>query len=383
MSGSKKKEETESRSVARSGTFQFDFTDLEDLLAGLNIDVIRSQIESINQQLEFQRQAFQTAQPALEALTQEQDLRAGLFTEEERRAQLLEQHERQQRSAAAQDELLERQLNLIRQGPGATPEQQRLINESTEAQIRRGEEDILGFGREALGLITQEVAPSRGLRPSDTPIQDRAFRLGGELARQQGQLVSNLRGGQALAELNFPLAAQAQQAGISQFQQGLAQSQQQFQQQLQQQAIANRLNLFGQVGQLGLGSIGAQQPFANLQQAFKPQLGQTAQTITTSKGKSTSASGGISSRDLKHDMRPIDEQQILERLLSLPIEMWQYKFPSRGEHGDHIGTYAEAFQEAFEIGDGTTINYLDAIGVLMASVQALSSRVKELEGSNS
>lgn len=275
--GKKKKPKFESvsKQESRSETFQFGFTDLEELLQGINLETLQSQIASINEQFQFQQEAFEAARGAFGELTAEQQLQAELFTPEERRAQAISEQERRQRFGEAQDELLQRQLEQIRAGPGATPEQQRLINEATEAQIRRGEEDILGFGREALGLITQELAPSRGLRPTDTPIQDRAFKVGGELARQQGRLVSDLRGAQAAAELNFPLAAGAQQAGLTQFQQQLGQAGQQFNQQLQQQAFQNRLNLFGQAGQLGLGLIGGTQPAVNLQQAFRPQLGTT------------------------------------------------------------------------------------------------------------
>jgi len=259
-----------------SKTFQFEFSDVEQLLQGVNLDILRTQIDQINQQITFQRQAFATAQPAMAAL--QRDARSGIdaFTDEERSAQLRAQQERSERFGAAQDELLEGQLDLIRRGSGATDEQRQLINEATEAQIARGESDILDFGREAVGVITQEIAPSRGLRPSDAPIQDRAFQVGGELARQQGQLVTGLRGAQAQAELNFPLAANAQQAAFGQFQQQLGQGAMNFQQQLRQQSIANRLNLFGQSGQLGLGLIGGIQPQANLQQAFRPQLGTEA-----------------------------------------------------------------------------------------------------------
>ena len=43
------------------------------------------------------------------------------------------------------------------------------------------------YGQEmdnALEQITQNLAPARGLRPTDTPIQDRAFRVGGTIASE-------------------------------------------------------------------------------------------------------------------------------------------------------------------------------------------------------
>lgn len=43
------------------------------------------------------------------------------------------------------------------------------------------------YGQEmenAMEQITQNLAPARGLRPTDTPIQDRAFRVGGTIASE-------------------------------------------------------------------------------------------------------------------------------------------------------------------------------------------------------
>ena len=359
-----------SKSKSKSKSFNLNVSDIEKELQGINLEIVKQQLASIQQQFEFQQQQFATAGTALGQQQQLGEIEAGLFTPEQQRERLLQQIARQDAQAAAGDEILQAELDRIRQGPGATDEQKALINEATEAQIRSGESDILSFGQDALNLITEELAPSRGLRPSDTPIQDRGFKLGGELARQQGQLVSGLRGAQAQAELNFPLAANASQAALGQFQQQLGQSGAQFNQQLQQQAFQNRLNLFGQAGQQGLGTASLTAD-SNLQQAFKPQIG--------TQGKSKSAGGGISSKTMKSNKRPLDEAAVLEALMQVPVEKWIYKFPTVGEHGDRIGPYAEDFYAAFGVGDGRTIQYMDAIGVLMASVQALTARVKELE----
>jgi hypothetical protein len=369
---------SKSESEGGSYSFQFRRTPDEYRLRGINMDIVEAQLKAIRAQMQFQQKALGAVLPTLQGMTAEQQAIADLFTPEERRDRMLAQVAQQDKWMAAQDELLQRELERIRQGPGATEEQRALINEATEAQIRRGESDIQAFGENAIDMIRNQLAPSRGLRPTDTPIQDRAFEVGGEMSRQQGQLISSLRGGQAQAELNFPLAANAQQAAMSQFQQQLGQSSQDFQQQLQQQAFQNRLNLFGQVGQLGLGLSGVQ-PAANLQQAFKPQMG-TFQEQSTDQG---SGWGMISSRELKHANRAIDEAVILEALMSIPVEKWKYIYPEKNGHGVHIGPYAEDFQRAFGIGDGKTISYTDAIGVLMAAVQALSREVEELKNGNS
>jgi len=83
----------------------------------------------------------------------------------------------------------------------------------------------------------------------------------------------------------------------------------------------------------------------------------------------------VSSRSFKTDNEPIDEAEILKRLEGLPIEKWRYIVDDER----HIGPYAEDFKKMFGLGDGMTISTIDAIGVLMASVKALSTKVRELE----
>jgi hypothetical protein len=359
-------------SKQKSRTYKFNYEDVEEELIDINLDTVRSQVAEIVQQMQFQQGVFAATDPAIARIQQEGRVQAGLFTDQELRQQFLDRHARQQGIDAAQDELRQLQLEQIRQGPGATAEQRELINRATEAQIARGEADITDFGRNALNLIAEELAPSRGLRPTDTPIQDRAFRVGEQLVREQGRLVSDLRGAQAQAELNFPLAANQSQGALSQFQQQLNQSAGDFSRQLEQQAMQNRMNLFGQTGQLGLGLISSTQPASNLQQAIKPQLGQF------SKGSTSQGQVQIpSSRAVKRDNREIDKDDILEALLTLPVEKWRYIFPEQGQHGDRIGTYAEDFSETFGVGDGKTINVTDALGVVMAAIQALWDRIEK------
>ena len=365
-----------SKSSSKSDSFQFRYRPIEEELQGLNMDIVRQQIDSIMQQMDFQQRAFDSLGPTFDQMQMDAQVQNDLFTPEERRQQALDTQGRLDSVYAAQDELRASELERIRQGPGATDEQRGLINQATEAQIARGEADISRFGQSALNMIAQELAPGKGLRPTDTPIQDRGFRVGEEMMNQQGQLVSSLRGQQAQAELNFPLAANQSQAGMAQFQQQLGQSATDFQQQLAQQAQQNRQNLFGQTGQLGLGLVTGTQPQAALQQSFQPLVGQSSESSAVG----WNAGVGSSSRALKAGNHPIDEAAVLDALLSIPVEGWHYIFPGKGEHGEHIGTYAEDFTEAFGIGDGTTINYLDAIGVCMAAIQTLSKRVKQLEG---
>lgn len=89
-----------------------------------------------------------------------------------------------------------------------------------------------------------------------------------------------------------------------------------------------------------------------------------------------------SSRSIKDIKAPVDAGEILEKAAALDVGRWEYK--SVTPHsvtmpGEHIGPYAEDFQQAFGVGDGHHINMLDAIGVLFASVKALAAQVKELK----
>ncbi len=293
-----------------------------------------------------------------------------------------------------QEELLQLALEDIRRGGAATPEQVELIQQAGDAALERGGVDIERFRTESLGALREELAPSLGLRPGDTPILDRGARVAAEATRQGGQLSSSVRGAEATAQLSFPLAQSQLLQSSALGQQSLSLATQQFQDGLRQAAFANRLNLQSNVGGLGLGlATGVSVPFPGFQRGS---------TTTTSGGLSGIASlaggvGGVlsglgaigsaggfgaifSSRDLKTDKTQIDEDEVLEKVAGLPVEAWRYK-PGLGLTTEpHVGTYAEDFQETFGLGDGKTLNLMDTTGVLMASVKSLSKKVKKLEG---
>ena len=239
----------------------------ERQLQRFSVETARQQLAAIERQQAFQTEQFR----ALEPLLQEQ-----LLSSQEARARASE-------LAPVQEELLQLELGRIRQGTAATPEQRRLIGEATQAAIATGESDISRFQEQGLNLLRSELAPSLGLRPSDTPITARGVQIGEEAARQQGQLVRGLRGAQAQAELNFPLQAGAFEAGRTQFQQNLATSAQQFQAQLRQQAFQNRLSATGQVGQ------------SNLALAGTPFIGSNTISPGVGTQKQESSGGGIGS----------------------------------------------------------------------------------------
>ena len=86
-----------------------------------------------------------------------------------------------------------------------------------------------------------------------------------------------------------------------------------------------------------------------------------------------------SSRQFKTPEGGIDAAALLAAVAALPVEAWRYKAETGLGTQPHIGPYAEDFQAAFGVGDGVTINPIDAIGVCLAAIKALSQRVEELE----
>jgi trimeric autotransporter adhesin len=105
----------------------------------------------------------------------------------------------------------------------------------------------------------------------------------------------------------------------------------------------------------------------------------TNSTLTT--GCNLPAGSGVftctSDRNLKHAFMPLDGEDVLRRLASMPIETWSYD----SEPGvRHAGPVAQDFYAAFGLGaDPTSIGHLDEIGIALRAIQALEVRTRELE----
>ncbi|SFV31387.1 Chaperone of endosialidase [Devosia crocina] len=85
----------------------------------------------------------------------------------------------------------------------------------------------------------------------------------------------------------------------------------------------------------------------------------------------------LSDENVKEDKRPIPEGEALDKVIDLPVESWRYK-EGVADEGEHVGTYAQDFQEVTGKGDGHTIPAQDAIGLTMKAVQDLNSKVDRL-----
>jgi len=224
----------------------------EQALTAKQVELADFQLQELRKQSANQEQFAKDIGPLLETQAAEAERQAA-------RAKALE---------PTQDEILRIQLEDLKRGGAATPEQQALIDEAANQALTAGSTDIERFRTESLDALRNELAPSLGLRPSDTPILDRGGRVAAEAVRQGGQLASSLRSAAASGKVNLGLAGsqltQASALGLSQ----VTEATRQFQQALSQQAFANRLAASGQAGSLGLGLAG--NPGATLQSALNP-----------------------------------------------------------------------------------------------------------------
>lgn len=193
------------------------------------------------------------------------------------------------------DELLQLQVDQIKNGYAATPAQEKLINEATDAALKSGTSDIGKAETDALRALRLELAPSLGLRPSDSAVLDRGGRVAEEAVRQTGKLTSDLAATNAMAKLNYPLAADKLTSDTTLASSRLLGATEEFQSGLASAASANRLALLGsgsgytyQAGNLGLGlatgSYGTSALSSALSGYQKDRYASATTTGTTTKG---------------------------------------------------------------------------------------------------
>lgn len=215
------------------------------------------QLEIISSQQDFNQSYMDQIKPILDQTLQLQSQQLAAANDpvqqeinQKTAAQQLQALNDQADLAPLQKQVLQKQLQDIANGPGATPEQQAQIDAATKGQLDKGTSDITDFQDTALQSLRNNLSPSLGLRPTDTPITDRGQLVAKEATRQQGQLVSSLATANAEAKLNYPLAA----AGVSQagadFAGNLKSASDQFQAGLQDAAATNRLRLLGSASDL-------------------------------------------------------------------------------------------------------------------------------------
>jgi hypothetical protein len=83
-----------------------------------------------------------------------------------------------------------------------------------------------------------------------------------------------------------------------------------------------------------------------------------------------------SDRNLKANFSFVNPHSVLTRLISIPIQSWNYK--SEADSIRHLGPTAQDFRMAFGLGDSEkTLNMVDANGVALTAIQALYRMMQE------
>jgi hypothetical protein len=146
-------------------------------------------------------------------------------------------------------------LEQLRGGFQLTPEQNQQIETAIDAARARAQTDAERVRSENLRTLFDEVAPSLGLRPGDTPNLDRAGRVLAEHQRQVGNINRELAGREAQLKLDYPIAS-GQAAALARAQQaqsmlGLGEAQSL----AGQRYGAARQNLLQELGSTGLGLL--------------------------------------------------------------------------------------------------------------------------------
>lgn len=84
----------------------------------------------------------------------------------------------------------------------------------------------------------------------------------------------------------------------------------------------------------------------------------------------------FSSAALKDRIDTPSTKAILDNVRDLSLDRWKYKNIDQ----KFLGTYAEEFTQRFGVGDGKTINLVDAFGVLLGAIKELDKKIAVLEG---
>jgi len=83
----------------------------------------------------------------------------------------------------------------------------------------------------------------------------------------------------------------------------------------------------------------------------------------------------VSARSAKHDVTPVDPDEVLEKVNDIEVSTWAY---DANPGATRMGPMAGEFHDAFGLGDDPeTIGHVDADGVALAAIQGLSSQLED------
>lgn len=81
-----------------------------------------------------------------------------------------------------------------------------------------------------------------------------------------------------------------------------------------------------------------------------------------------------SDRHLKENFKPVDAQEVLKKVVRLPLSEWNYRDDPSSRH---VGPMAQDFHAAFGVGpDDKHITTVDADGVALAAIQGLNDKLE-------
>jgi FtsZ-binding cell division protein ZapB len=92
----------------------------------------------------------------------------------------------------------------------------------------------------------------------------------------------------------------------------------------------------------------------------------------------------ICDKNRKENFEPIDGDEVLQKIAKMNFTSWNYKMQDAKTYR-HYGIMAQDFYNAFghdkygTIGNDTTVNPIDMIGIDMAAIQALEKRTTDLK----
>lgn len=83
-----------------------------------------------------------------------------------------------------------------------------------------------------------------------------------------------------------------------------------------------------------------------------------------------------SSRDMKHNFRPLDAADVLQRVRDLEVTRWNYR--NDAQQTEHIGPMSQDFNAAFNVGERSDrLALLDVNGVTVVAIQELARQLDE------
>lgn len=134
----------------------------------------------------------------------------------------------------------------------------------------------------------------------------------------------------------------------------------------------------------GNGFTGAMQGYGQQGDLLNTQYQQRMQSWQAEQEAGASFWGGagslagafMSDEDVKENKKPMKKSP-RRSIDEMRVEQWDYK-EGAGDGKTHVGTYAQDFKKATGMGDGRSIDVIDAIGVTMGATKELSAEVDRL-----